>query len=137
MRRAGRQCDRTGVAEAGLWTSEDGDKAMAAAHLHDQDRARVGVVIAGRISAALFMEAKLHPLVHLVQAHSANGDEAPILAAVRQHAAFEERECLAHEIHDGIAQELVAPGYRIESPAAKLRPPLPSSRWHSRGYAWI
>jgi hypothetical protein len=126
MRRAGRQCDRTGVAEAGLWTWEDGGKAMEAAHLQDQDGARVGVVITGRMSAAPFL-----------QAHSAHGDVAPIFAALRQRAAFEARECLAHEIHDGIAQELVGLGYRIDSPAAMLRSPLPSSRWHSTGCAWI
>jgi len=137
MRRSGRQCDRTGVAEAGLWTWEDGGKAMEAAHLQDQDGERVGVVITGRMSAAPFLEEGLHALVHLVQAHSANVDVAPIFAALRQRAALEAPECLAHEMYDGIAQKLVALGYRIDSPAAMLRPPLPSSRWHSTGWAWI
>jgi signal transduction histidine kinase len=41
-------------------------------------------------------------------------DVALIFAALRQHAAFEERERLAREMHDGIAQELVALGYRID-----------------------
>jgi len=39
---------------------------------------------------------------------------ALIFAALRQKAAFEERERLAREMHDGIAQELVALGYRID-----------------------
>ena len=98
---------------------------MAAAPLHDQDRARVGIVITGRILAAPFMEAELHPLVHLVQAHSANVDMPPIFAALRQRAAFEERECLAHEIHNVIAQELVALGYRID--VARFLASTPSS----------
>jgi hypothetical protein len=41
-------------------------------------------------------------------------DVAMIFASLRQHAAFEERERLAREMHDGIAQELVALGYRFD-----------------------
>ena len=110
---------------------------MEAAHLQGQDGARVGVVITDRISAAPFLEEELHTLVHLGQAHSANVDVAPIFAALRQRAAFEARECLAHEMYDGIAQEFVALGYRIDSPATMLRPSLPSSRGRSTGCTWI
>jgi signal transduction histidine kinase len=53
-------------------------------------------------------------LVDLANGHSPNVDVALIFAALRQKAAFEERERLAREMHDGIAQELVALGYRID-----------------------
>ena len=118
---------RTGVAEAGLWTSENGDRAIAAAPLHNQDGACIGVVVTDRIPAASFVEEELHALVQLAEAHSANVDVALIFTALRQRAAFEERERLAHEIHDGIAQELVALGYRIDvarSQATTLSPQL-------------
>ena len=105
---------RTGVAETGLWACENGDRAMAAAALHDQDGARIGVVVTDRIPAAPFAEEELQDLVHLVKAHSANVDVALSFAALRQRAAFEERQRLAREMHDGIAQELVALGYRID-----------------------
>jgi len=105
---------RTGVAEAGLWTSENGNRAIVAAALHNQEGARIGVVVIDRIPSAPFVEEELHALVHLVKAHSANVEIALIFTALRQRAAFEERERLAHEIHDGIAQELVALGYRID-----------------------
>jgi len=51
---------------------------------------------------------------------------ALIFAGLRQHAAFEERERLAREMHDGIAQELVALGYRIDVARrqAETRAPL-------------
>jgi signal transduction histidine kinase len=126
---------RTGVAEAGLWTSENGDRAIAAAPLHDQKGARIGVVVIDRVPAAPFVEEELHALVHLAEAHSANVDVALIFAALRQRAAFEERERLAHEIHDGIAQELVALGYRIDvarrqasTPSHQLVPALDAVR---------
>gem|GEM_PF-6623332 len=113
---------RTGVAEAGLWTSETGDRAMAAAPLHNQDGARIGVVVTDRIPAAPFVEEELHALVPLAEANSANVDMALIVTALRQRAALEEREHLAHEIHDGIAQELVALALNSQRPIHSQAP---------------
>jgi signal transduction histidine kinase len=108
---------------------------MAAASLHDQDGARIGVVVTDRNPAAPFVEAELHALVHLAEAHSANVDVAMAFTALRQRAAFEERERLAREMHDGIAQELVALGYRIDvarrqasTPSPQLAPALDAVR---------
>jgi len=105
---------RTGVAEAGFWKSENEERAIAAAALRDSDDARIGIVVVDRFSYAPFLDEHLQTLGDLAQAHSANVDVALIFAALRQHAAFEERERLAREMHDGIAQELVALGYRID-----------------------
>jgi len=105
---------RTGVAEAGFWTSENEERAIAAAPLRNSDGARIGIVVVDRFATAPFVDADLHALVDLAEGHSANIDVALIFAALRQHAAFEERERLAREMHDGIAQELVALGYRID-----------------------
>ena len=105
---------RTGVAEAGSWTSVNEERAIAAAPLHDSGGARIGIVVVDRLAAAPFTGEDLHALQDLAQGHSANLDVALIFAALRQHAAFEERERLAREMHDGIAQELVALGYRID-----------------------
>jgi signal transduction histidine kinase len=119
---------RTGIAEAGTWTSEDGDqRALMAAPLRDPDGARIGVVVADRVPTAPFEVKDLHALVDLAEVHSANLDVALIFTALRQRAAFEERERLAREMHDGIAQELVALGYRIDvarRQAANLAPQL-------------
>jgi signal transduction histidine kinase len=105
---------RTGVAESGFWTSVNEERAIAAAPLRDPDGARIGIVVVDRLATTPFAGADLHALAELAEGHSANVDVALIFAALRQHAAFEERERLAREMHDGIAQELVALGYRID-----------------------
>jgi len=105
---------RTGVAETGFWTSVNEERAIAAAPLHNSDGARIGVVVVDRFATAPFVDDDLHALIDLAEGHSANMDVALIFAALRQKAAFEERERLAREMHDGIAQELVALGYRID-----------------------
>jgi signal transduction histidine kinase len=105
---------RTGVAEAGNWSTGNEDKAIAAAPLRDSDGARIGIVVVDRFASAPFIEGDLRALVALAEYHSANMEVALIFAALRQNAAFEERERLAREMHDGIAQELVALGYRID-----------------------
>jgi len=105
---------RTGVAEAGFWPSTDVDRAIAAAPMRDPDGARIGVVVLDRMATAPFRGDELGALVALAEGHSANVDVAMIFTTLRQRAAFEERERLAREMHDGIAQELVALGYRID-----------------------
>ena len=105
---------RTGVAESGFWTSAGLDRAIAAAPMRDPDGARIGVVVVDRMATTPFSGDDLGALVALAESHSANVDVAMIFTALRQRAAFEERERLAREMHDGIAQELVALGYRID-----------------------
>src|SRR5664280_1968311 len=105
---------RDGIAEAGFWTSLNEERAIAAAPLRDSDGARIGIVVVDRFALAPFVDTDLQALVDITEGHSANVDVALIFAALRQHAAFEERERLAREMHDGIAQELVALGYRID-----------------------
>jgi signal transduction histidine kinase len=105
---------RTGVAEAGFWTSVNEERAIAAAPLRDSDDARIGIVVVDRLASTPFSDDALAALAGLAEGHSANVDVALIFAALRQHAAFEERERLAREMHDGIAQELVALGYRFD-----------------------
>jgi signal transduction histidine kinase len=105
---------RSGVAEAGYWSSGMEDKAIAAAPLRDSDGARIGIVVVDRFASAPFGDDDLRALVDLADYHGANMEVALIFAALRQNAAFEERERLAREMHDGIAQELVALGYGID-----------------------
>jgi signal transduction histidine kinase len=105
---------RTGVAEGGFWSSVNEERAIAAAPLRDSLGARIGIVVVDRFAFAPFVEDDLQALVDVAEGHSANVDVALIFAALRQHAAFEERERLAREMHDGIAQELVALGYRLD-----------------------
>lgn len=126
---------RTGKAESGMWISDDQERAIAAAPMRDPDGARIGVVVIDRIASAPFVAADLRALVNLAESHSANVDVAMIFTALRQRAAFEERERLAREMHDGVAQELVALGYRIDvarrqaaSEAPQFSPALDDAR---------
>ena len=106
---------RGGVAEAGLWSSEQEDRAIAAAPLWDSDGARIGIVVIDRFAFAPFAADDLRALVDIAESHSADLEVALMFAALRQQAAFEERERLAREMHDGIAQELVALGYSLDA----------------------
>ena len=117
---------RTGVPEGGFWTSMSEERAIAAAPLRDSEGARIGIVVVDRLASTPFLDKDLVALVDLAEGHSANLDVALIFAGLRQHAAFEERERLAREMHDGIAQELVALGYRIDVARrqAETRAPL-------------
>ena len=105
---------QTGLTQAGLWSSASEDRAIAAAPLRNSDDDRIGIVVVDRPASSPFLDSELEALANLAEAHSANVDVAMIFASLRQHAAFEERERLAREMHDGIAQELVALGYRFD-----------------------
>ena len=126
---------RTGLAETGYWTSANEDRAIAAAPLCDSEGARIGIVVVDRFASAPILENDLQALRDLAEAHSGNVEVAMIFASLRQNAAFEERERLAREMHDGIAQELVALGYRIDvarrqaaSQAPQFAPALEETR---------
>jgi signal transduction histidine kinase len=82
--------------------------------LRDAVGDRIGVMVLDRSSEQPFSAAELAAAVKVVELHSANLDVALIFAALRERAGYEERERLAREMHDGIAQELVALGYRID-----------------------
>ena len=82
--------------------------------LRDGSGNRIGVIVLDRSSDQPFSAAELTAAVEVAELHSANLDVALIFAALRERAGYEERERLAREMHDGIAQELVALGYRID-----------------------
>lgn len=105
---------RTGQPEIGFWTNGEDSRAMLAVPLHDTEGARIGVVVADRIATAPYEPRELRAAAVVAEVHSANIDVALIFAALRERAGMEERERLAREMHDGIAQELVALGYRID-----------------------
>ena len=51
----------------------------------------------------------------MARRHSTNIDLSVLFAGLRERAGLEERERLAREMHDGIAQEMVALGFGIDS----------------------
>lgn len=105
---------RDGLSGVGLRSTLDEERALMAVALCDASGDRIGVMVLDRSSEQPFSAAELAAAVEVAELHSANLDVALIFAALRERAGYEERERLAREMHDGIAQELVALGYRID-----------------------
>jgi len=106
---------RSGESAMGLRTDVSGDeRAVMAIVLRDHAGDRIGVVVLDRSVTSPFSGAEFTAATEVGEIHSANLDVALIFAALRERAGYEERERLAREMHDGIAQELVALGYRID-----------------------
>ena len=105
---------RTGRAEYGALQLDGDSRPLLAAALRDPMGDRIGVVVLDRAPGAGFDDADLAAVSEVVERHSPNLDVSLIFAALRERAGFEERERLAREMHDGIAQELVALGYRVD-----------------------
>ena len=109
------QAWRSGESAIGLRTNESGDeRAVMAIVLRDNSGERIGVVVLDRSATNPFSGSDFKAAVEVGEIHSANLDVALIFAALRERAGYEERERLAREMHDGIAQELVAIGYSID-----------------------
>ena len=109
------QAWRSGESAMGLRTDQSGnERAVMAIVLRDNAGERIGVVVLDRSATSPFSGGDFKAAVEVGEIHSANLDVALIFAALRERAGYEERERLAREMHDGIAQELVALGYRID-----------------------
>ena len=105
---------RTGRAEYGALQVDGDSRPLLAAALRDPMGDRIGVVVLERAPGTGFDDADLAAVSEVAERHSPNLDVSLIFAALRERAGFEERERLAREMHDGIAQELVALGYRVD-----------------------
>ena len=106
---------RSGASARGLRIDESGDeRSVMAIVLRDPAGDRIGVLVLDRPATSPFSAADFTAASEVGEIHSANLDVALIFAALRERAGYEERERLAREMHDGIAQELVALGYRID-----------------------
>lgn len=105
---------RDGRSCFGLRSTPEEERALMAVVLCDASGDRIGVMVLDRSSTQPFSAAELAAAVEVAEIHSANLDVSLIFAALRERAGYEERERLAREMHDGIAQELVALGYRID-----------------------
>jgi signal transduction histidine kinase len=118
---------RSGESGMGLRTDEFGnERAVMAIVLRDNAGERIGVVVLDRSGTSPFSSADFKAAGEVGTIHSANLDVALIFAALRERAGYEERERLAREMHDGIAQELVALGYRIDVLRRQARTEAPA-----------
>ncbi|RYP85668.1 sensor histidine kinase [Nocardioides guangzhouensis] len=77
---------------------------------------------------ALRVDETARSLVQSLATESLKLDTALVFAAVRQSATTEERQRLAREMHDGVAQDLASFGYLIDDALASAESPAQATR---------
>jgi signal transduction histidine kinase len=83
--------------------------------MKDESGQRMGLLVADRPLVTPFTQDDLAAAAEVARRHSSNIDLSVLFASLRERAGLEERERLAREMHDGIAQEMVALGFGIDS----------------------
>jgi signal transduction histidine kinase len=81
----------------------------------------IGVAVSS--SSAPAPSEVLAPLMKEIDAHSLRLDTALVFDEIRTMATADERQRLAREIHDGIAQEVASLGYVVDHMASTTRDP--------------
>jgi signal transduction histidine kinase len=80
----------------------------------------VGLIVLEADRAGAFVPPVLHRIAELITPAALRLEAALLFDDVRSLATNEERQRLAREIHDGVAQELVMVGYGIDNALATL-----------------
>lgn len=106
---------RDGTPTLAEWYDDLVGRSVVVVPLNDDKGGRLGLLVADRPLVTPFTEEDLAAAVGVAQRHSANIDLSVLFAGLREQAGLEERERLAREMHDGIAQEMVALGFGIDS----------------------
>ena len=104
-----------GVPTLSEWSDDLVGRSVIAVPLHDDRGSRLGLLVADRPLVTPFTPDDLEAATEVARRHSANIDLSVLFAGLRERAGLEERERLAREMHDGIAQEMVALGFGIDS----------------------
>lgn len=104
-----------GEATLTTWDGDLVERSVIAIPLHDNLGDRLGVLVADRPIVTPFTPEDLQLAADVARRHAANIDLSMVFASLRERAGLEERERLAREMHDGIAQEMVALGFGIDS----------------------
>jgi signal transduction histidine kinase len=98
-----------------VWDGDAIQRSVIAVPLRDERGERLGVLVADRPAATPFTEDDLESANEVAEAHAASIDLSVLFASLRERSSLEERERLAREMHDGVAQELVALGFGIDT----------------------
>ncbi len=106
---------REGTPTLDLWDGDAIQRSVLAVPLLDERGDRLGVLVADRPAATPFTEEDLESAIEVAEAHAASIDLSVLFASLRERSSLEERERLAREMHDGVAQELVALGFGIDT----------------------
>jgi signal transduction histidine kinase len=113
---------------AALWDDPAvGTRSVIAVPLENVHGQRIGVLVADRPADRPFTHEDSEAAREVALGHSPFLDAGLVFDSLRVRAGLEERERLAREMHDGIAQELAALGFEIDAVRAMARsaaPPL-------------
>ncbi|MDF2093085.1 histidine kinase [Knoellia sp. 3-2P3] len=104
-----------------VWDGDYVERSVISVPMYDETGERLGVLVADRPAMTPFSEDDLTAAVEVAAAHSAHIDLSVVFASLRERAGLEERERLAREMHDGIAQEMVALGFGLDSVRRRAR----------------
>ena len=110
--------------EKPILTSWDGDlvdRSVIAVPLRDETGKRMGLLVADRPAVTPFSPEDLEAAKEVAATHASHIDLSVVFASLRERAGLEERERLAREMHDGIAQELVAVGFGLDAVRRQAR----------------
>lgn len=92
-----------------------GARAVLAVPLENVHGQRIGLLVADRSAREPFTHDDVEAAQEVAVAHSPFLDAGLVFDSLRVKAGLEERERLAREMHDGIAQELAALGFEIDA----------------------
>lgn len=104
-----------GIPTLTRWEADGLERSLLAVPLFDDRGNRLGLLVADRPAATPFTPEDLAAASEVAARHSANIDLSVLFASLRERAGLEERERLAREMHDGIAQEMVALGFGLDT----------------------
>jgi len=104
-----------------VWDGDYVERSVIAVPMYDETGKRLGVLVADRPAMTPFSEEDLAAAVEVAASHAAHIDLSVVFASLRERAGLEERERLAREMHDGIAQEMVALGFGLDSVRRRAR----------------
>jgi len=97
------------------WDEDLVPRSLIAVPLRDQAGKRLGLLVADRPAVTPFSQEDIEAAEAVALVHAPHIDLSVVFASLRERAGLEERERLAREMHDGIAQELVAFGFALDS----------------------
>ncbi len=106
-----------GVSTLTEWSGDIVARSMIIVPLNDDKGHRLGLLVADRPLVTPFTVDDLAAAEEVARRHSAHIDLSVLFAGLRERAGLEERERLAREMHDGIAQEMVALGFGLDAAA--------------------
>jgi signal transduction histidine kinase len=103
------------------WDGDLVDRSVIAVPLRDETGKRMGLLVADRPAVTPFSPEDLEAAKEVAATHASHIDLSVVFASLRERAGLEERERLAREMHDGIAQELVAVGFGLDAVRRQAR----------------